>query len=215
MNKVIKPDAIFFDLDGTLWDGTDAYADGFNDYFLQNNIQRSITRDDLCKYLGFEEKHFLAAIFPELKPMERQKVYQEVIAFQYKRIRNEGGILFEGVRDGLAELAKVYKLFIVSNCSEFTIKYFMEWANISNLITDSMAHGENYKPKHENISLLMKSHDVKSPVYIGDTDSDRQQCELLNICFGYVSYGFGVAGNYSFKFDSFIELKNFFLDIKN
>ena len=209
-----EPDAIFFDLDGTLWDGVDAYVNGFNDYFLHNKIERSLTRNDLTKYLGVEEKQFLAAIFPWIVPEERSKAYKEVVDFIYLRIQNNGGKLYEGVIAGLTELAKLYKLFIVSNCAEFTIEHFVKWANISNLFTDSMAHGMNYKPKHQNIAALMKTHGIKQPVYVGDTESDGQQSRLINIPFVYVTYGFGEAKNYDYKFDSFKKLETFFLNTK-
>lgn len=210
-----NPDAIFFDLDGTLRDGVDAYVNGFNDYFLHNKIERSLTRNDLIKYLGVEEKQFLEAIFPWMNPEERTKAYMEVVDFIYLRIQRDGGKLYEGVITGLKELAKFYQLFIVSNCAEFTIKHFVEWANISNLFTDPMAHGENYKSKHRNIAALMKGHSIKQPVYVGDTESDGEQCSLLNIPFVYVTYGFGAAKDYNYKFDSFNELETFFLSIKN
>lgn len=209
-----KPDAIFFDLDGTLWDGVDAYINGFNDYFLHNKIEQSLTRNDLTKYLGVEEKQFLAAIFPRMNPEERNKAYMEVVDFIYLRIQREGGKLYEGVISGLTELARFYPLFIVSNCAEFTIKHFVEWADISNLITDSMAHGANYKSKHENIAILMNKHGIKCPVYVGDTESDGEQCMLLDIPFVYVTYGFGEAKNYNYKFNSFNEFKTFFLNTK-
>lgn len=210
-----KPDAIFFDLDGTLWDGVDAYVNGFNDYFLHNKIQRSLTRSDLTAYLGVEERKFLVAVFPDMNPEDRTRAYKEVVDFIYIRIKNDGGKLYAGVISGLIELAKYYKLFIVSNCAEFTIKYFMEWANISKLFTDSMAHGVNHKPKHKNVTTLIEKHGIKQAVYVGDTASDGEQCKVLDIPFVYVTYGFGEAKNFDYKFDSFKELETFFLKKKN
>jgi phosphoglycolate phosphatase len=210
MSKTIKPDSIFFDMDGTLWDGVNTYAQGFNDFFEANNIKRRVSKDDLYRFMGMEEEQYLENTLPELSPTERKAAYQEIIALQYKRIDSEGGELYQGVKEGLTMLAEKYKLFIVSNCPEFTIQHFMNWAQINELITDSMSHGVNYKPKHENIRLLIEKHQLKSPIYIGDTDSDRKQCDLLRIPFGFVSYGFGASENYNFRFDSFEELTQYF-----
>lgn len=127
-------------MDGTLWDGVECYAQGFNDFLKTQNVR--------------------------------------------------------------------YKLFIVSNCAEFTIKYFMEWAEIEKYITDSMAHAVNFKPKNENIKYWVDRYDLKNPVYVGDTQSDGKQSELANISF--VSYGFGKTDKYDLKFDTFNELTEYF-----
>ncbi|MDV7139335.1 HAD-IA family hydrolase [Maribacter sp. TH_r10] len=207
---ILKPDALLFDMDGTLWDGVNAYAQGFNDFFKAHGIKRSVTKKDLFKYMGMEEEPFLALILPEFTAVERKTVYREIIELQYKRIETDGGVLYEGVKEGLSKLAEKYKLFIVSNCPEFTIQYFMDWAHIGAYFTDTMAHGMNYRPKHENIKYLIDKYHLQSPVYIGDTDSDRKQCELLDIPFGFVSYGFGDTMDYNLRFDSFDQLTNYF-----
>ncbi|MBI9066931.1 MAG: HAD family hydrolase [Salinivirgaceae bacterium] len=210
MNKLMKPDSIFFDMDGTLWNGVNSYAQGFNDFFESNDIPRRVKKNDLYLYMGMEEEQYLEMTLPEFSPNDRKTIYKEIILFQYKQIDLNGGDLYEGVKDGLVKLAEKYKLFIVSNCPEFTIQHFMTWAKIKDTITDSMAHGMNYKPKHENIKYLIDKHHLESPIYIGDTDSDRKQCDLLKIPFGFVSYGFGDSNNYCLKFDTFNQLENYF-----
>jgi len=208
----MKYDGLFFDMDGTLWDGVEAYAQGFNDYFELNDISRRVTRDDLCSYMGYEEEEYLAQTLPDLSPANRKKAYQKIIELQYQRIEKDGGILYEGVMQGLLTLSSQYKLFIVSNCPEFTIDYFMKWANISHLITDTMAHGMNYRPKHENISHIINKHEISAPIYIGDTASDQKQCKILDLPFGFVSYGFGIVEDAEIRFDTFTQLTNYFME---
>jgi phosphoglycolate phosphatase len=211
-NEKLKPDALFFDMDGTLWDGVPAYAQGFNDFFESHGIQRRVTKDDLYAYMGMEEFQYLEKTLPEFSLTERKTAYKEIIELQYKRIDKDGGYLYPGVQSGLGKLAKKYKLFIVSNCPEFTIQHFMTWAKISDIITDTMSHGVNYKAKHENVKYLIDKYRLRSPVYIGDTDSDRKQCSILNIPFGFVSYGFGNTDIHDLRFDTFYELTDYFCD---
>ena len=205
-------DSLIFDMDGTLWDGVECYAQGFNDFFEENNISRNITKEDIYGYMGMEESKFLEVTLPELSVDDRQIAYKTIIEFQNKRIETDGGILYKDVKNGLKELSKKYKLFIVSNCPEFTIDYFMKWAGIENLITDSFAHGKNHKPKHHNIKLIIEKHSLKKPYYIGDTNSDSIQSSLVPLPFVFVDYGFGTTENYDLIFSSFTELKNHFLD---
>lgn len=215
MSKLSKPDSILFDMDGTLWDGVDTYASGFNDFFKANEIRRRVTKNDLYRYMGMEEDQYLELVLPEFSPIERKTTYKRIIELQYRRIDLDGGILYEGVKVGLKKLSEKYKLFIVSNCPEFTIQHFMKWAKINEFITDSMSHGMNYKPKHENIKYLIDKYHLESPIYIGDTDSDGKQAAIVQIPFGFVSYGFGVSDNYSLKFDSFKQLESYFMEIEN
>lgn len=205
------PDSIIFDMDGTLWDGVATYALGFNDYFEAISSKRKVTRDDLLCYMGMEEEGYLAMTLPELSPKARKMAYQKIVNYQYQRITSDGGILYAGVKTGLKQLAQHYKLFIVSNCPEYTIQYFLKWAGVTNYITDFLAHGMNYLPKHKNIQTLVSKYQLRAPVYIGDTDSDRKQSELANVPFGFVSYGFGNSDVYAFKYNSFEELVQSFV----
>jgi phosphoglycolate phosphatase len=214
MLDAIKTDSILFDMDGTLWDGVETYANGFNDFFEASSIHRKLTANDLYAYMGLEEEQYLDATLSDFPVSERKEAYQHIINFQYKRIQSDGGILYEGVKDGLKRLAEKYQLFIVSNCPEFTIQYFMEWAGIKDSITDTIAHGMNFKSKYENMKLLIEKYNLQNPVYVGDTESDRIQSELVPIPFVYVDYGFGKVEKYVLRFNSFKQLTDYFIEYK-
>lgn len=210
MNRSNSPDALIFDMDGTLWDGVETYANGFNDFFKANKIERQLAKADIAGYMGWEEDRFLEATIPEFAYEARKNAYQEIIRYQYQRISTDGGLLYDGVKEGLEKLSQRYKLFIVSNCPACTIDHFMAWAGLEHLITDTMAHGKNYRPKHENIRMLMDRHQLKQPYYVGDTDSDSRQSDMVPLPFVFVEYGFGSTEQYDLSFQSFAELTKYF-----
>jgi phosphoglycolate phosphatase len=211
MNDIKQVNSLLFDMDGTLWDGVEAYAQGFNDFFKANNINRQIVKNDISALMGWEQDKFLQAVVPEIDFSERESAYNQIIEFQYQRIESGIGMLYDGVREGLEKLSERYKLFIVSNCPEFAIEHFMHWAKIEHTITDLAAHGKNHKPKHENIRFLIEKHGLKHPFYIGDTDSDSKQSSLVPLPFIFVDYGFGETSNYTLRFSSFKQLSDYFL----
>ena len=126
---------------------------------------------------------------------------------------HSGGILYDGVKEGLKQLAEKYDLFILSNCAKGIIRLFIDWAGIDEHIKDELAHGVNFMPKSHNIKLLADTHGLKNPVYIGDTAGDGEQSRLAGIPFVFVSYGFGQTEDYDVKFDDFKSLTEYFMSL--
>ena len=59
-------------------------------------------------------------------------------------------------------------------------KYFIDFANAA-----------NGNSKAENIKMIVDKHNLKTPVYVGDTPKDLQSALEANVEFIYASYGFG------------------------
>ncbi|MFI5161275.1 MAG: HAD family hydrolase [Sphingobacteriales bacterium] len=208
-----KPDSIIFDMDGTLWDAVDTYAGSWNIVFKEFNIDRTVPRDELAKMVGWEGKKVLEAIMPEYEDEKRQAIYARVNEVRRELLPKNGGMLYEGVKDGLEQLAGKYQLYIVSNCAVGIIRLFMDWAGINEHIIDEIAYGTNYMPKNHNIKVLIGRHNLQAPVYVGDTDGDAEQSRLAGIPFVFVSYGFGETDNHDLRFDSFIDFTKFFMNL--
>ena len=206
-----KIDSIIFDMDGTLWDAVSTYAKAWNKYYQLNGVNKTITYEVLGSQMGVEEKEFLKLIMPNIPEEERSEEYNnKVVPLIYSSILEAGGHFYDGVLRGLNRLSSKHQLFIVSNCPANTIDCFMEYAGIQNIITDTMAHGQNFKPKSENIKLLIEKHKLRNAVYVGDTDSDRMQSEKAGVSFVFVDYGFGKSDQFINKFSDFTALVDWF-----
>ena len=75
---------------------------------------------------------------------------------------------------------------------------------------DSLAHGQNLKPKHKNIQDLIRRHSLRKALYIGDTEGDRIQSEKASVPFVFMAYGFGQASGFYRSFNSFSEFTRFY-----
>ena len=208
-----KPDSIIFDMDGTLWDAVDTYAESWNVVFRELGIDKTIYRDELAKMVGWEGKKVWKAIMPDYDEQTQQDIYAKVNEVRKVLLPQKGGLLYPGVKDGLKELAKKYKLFIVSNCAKGIIRLFIDWAGIDEHIIDEIAYGTNYMPKHHNIQLLIDRHQLKNPVYVGDTEGDGEQSRLAGIPFVFVSYGFGATDDHDIRFDNFTGFTEYFMGL--
>ena len=209
-----KPDSLIFDMDGTLWDAADTYTMSWNILFQRLNINRVMTRDELLQRIGWEGKKVMAAILPEFTEEERFEMYGMVNLIRREIIPIHGGILYDGVIEGLKLLSTKYKLFILSNCGKGIIRDFIDWAGIDDLILDELAYGVNNMPKHYNLNLLKEKHGLVSPIYVGDTSGDSDESTKASFPFVFVNYGFGTTNKFDLEFSSFSDLTTYFMDLK-
>ncbi|HEY2581662.1 MAG TPA: HAD family hydrolase [Mucilaginibacter sp.] len=210
-NSMQKPDSLIFDMDGTLWDAADTYTESWNLMFKEMNIDKVMRREELLERIGWEGSKVMQSVFPEYDEGRRNQIYDNIADIRRRLLPENGGILYDGVIDGLKQLATKYQLFILSNCAKGIIRVFIDWAGIDDYITDEIAYGVNSLPKHHNIKLLTDTHKLNNPVYIGDTAGDSEQSRKAGIPFVFVSYGFGTTEDYDLKFDDFNSLTSYFM----
>lgn len=209
-----KPDSLIFDMDGTLWNAVDTYAESWNLVFEDLGIDIHVPREQVERMIGMEGKKVVKIIMPEFDDEKRQEIYALVNQKRRELLPVRGGVLYDGVMEGLKQLSTKYQLFILSNCAKGIIRLFIDWAGIDEYITDEIAHGVNSMPKEHNIKLLADKHNLKTPVYIGDTEGDGIQSRLAGVPFVFVSYGFGSTHEYDIKFDDFNELTKYFMEVE-
>ena len=201
-------DALIFDMDGTLWDAIDTYAEIWNMAFEKEGIEQHITRDDLLSLIGTPiddiMRHFVA-------DEQVDNLLQTIAALVVTELPRLGGKLYAGVKEGMAQLSQHYKLFMLSNCDELELPIFVRYAGIENYITDTIAYGNTRRPKAENMRLLMDKYNLQQPVYVGDTEGDCREAHRAGVPFVWMSYGFGTTNKAQLQFDHFSHLVQHFI----
>ena len=104
---------------------------------------------------------------------------------------NECRIGYDGVKETLEELAKRYRLFIVSNAQCGYPELCMEKLGIGHLIEGHLCFGDTGTEKGQTILELMRRHHIDDAVYIGDTQGDYEATVVAGIPFIWAAYGFG------------------------
>ncbi len=204
-------DALIFDMDGTLWDAVDTYAEIWNMAFERENIERRITRADLLALIGTPIDDIMRHFVPAERVEHLLKTIAELVVTELPRL---GGKLYEGVQEGVAELSKHYKLFMLSNCDELELPIFVRYAGIESYITDTIAYGNTRLRKAENMRLLAEKYHLQHPVYVGDTDGDCREAHRAGVPFVWMSYGFGTTDNAQLQFDTFADMARHFVDMR-
>lgn len=192
-------DSIIFDLDGTLWDSTEAVLKAWDMVFKSNEgIKNPITKEVLESCMGLQIYEIGAKLFPYLDETMQTKILDLCCEEERKLLLKEGGVLYKNLESTLKTLAKSYSLFIVSNCQCGYIETFLEYHKLGKYFIDYECAGNTRLVKGENIKSVMRRNNLEHPAYVGDTQGDRDAAKLANIPFIFASYGFGKVDGYDY-----------------
>lgn len=204
--KIMKVDAIIFDLDGTLWNSTEAVLKAW-DKVLEDSeeVTKPITKEEMEGVMGLQLPQIAEKLFPYLSKEKGLALLDSCCKLEQEIIRKEGGRLFDGLEDTLNQLKNKYKLFIVSNCQCGYIEVFLDHHKLGKYFMDTECAGNTGLSKGENIKRVMARSGIDAAVYVGDTQGDCDAARIANIPFVFASYGFGKVSSYEYVLD---ELKN-------
>lgn len=212
----MKPDALIFDLDGTLWNTVTLVTDSWNRALKELEIpQKPYSESQIQSLMGLTCEEIFNQCFPDMDTVMKAKLNQLSLEYEEADLMKYGGTLYPGVKSGIPKLSVKYPLFLVSNCQENYLNAFLKTSQLQNYFKDWECHGRTGNPKSQNLLSLTKRNHLQSPVYIGDTETDHTSARFAGMPFIYVSYGFGkphLPPNLSF--DSFDSLVDQFLSHK-
>ncbi len=198
-------DSIIFDLDGTLWDTTEACAVGWNAALQELKIEHPpVTPADIASIMGLPHDEIFAKVFPSLSYSQHRQLAPVCFKHEEESIRRIGGRLYPGVAETLPKLDR--PLGIVSNCQQGYIELFLELQNWHGLFADFECHGNTHLTKGGNIRLVLERQGWRKPVYVGDTLGDETAARQAGAVYYQVSYGFGDARRPDRRIDSLADL---------
>jgi phosphoglycolate phosphatase len=204
-------DAILLDIDGTLWDSTEVVTAAWKDILKDRpEIDVEITPQRLKGLFGKPVPEIAAILFPALSEAEQRQLIDECCRSEHDFLLETPGKIFDGVVDTIRELAKRYKVCIVSNCEAGYIELVMDALKIRPFITDFECPGYTGLSKGENCRLVMERNHFTGGVYVGDTQGDADACAQAGIPFVFCKYGFGNVDRYDYAIDRFSDLLSLF-----
>lgn len=198
---MIKCDGILFDLDGTLWNATEAIR-GAWEIVLRDapDVERVPALKEIEGVMGMAEEPLMATLFPTLSKKRREELFAECTRVENDYLRVHGGKLYPGIEEMLRTLSQKLPLAVVSNCNLGYIPSFLEAHKLESCFRDWECAGRTGLEKWENIRLVAQRNGLKSPVYVGDTVIDQESAEKAGVPFIHAAYGFGkVPGAVSIK----------------
>lgn len=204
-------DAIFLDIDGTLWDSTHTVSEAWSKVLNQkSDVKADVSPDRLKTLFGKPLADIAAVIFAEYDKETQLKLIDECCEHEHELLEEKPGIVFEGVVETIKELSKKYPVCIVSNCEAGYIELVTDKLGITDCITDFECPGYSGLGKGDNIKLVMERNNYKDIVYVGDTQGDYEATRIAGVPFVYCKYGFGKPESYEYAIEKFSELLTLF-----
>lgn len=187
-----QPDALVFDLDGTLWSALPSCVMAWNRALQRMGITGfTVTEALAAQFTG----KLLTTIFTEYLTFLPQAQHAKLSAIYTEEesicMKAHGGRLYPHAMQVLTRLAAKHTLYIVSNCQAGYIENFLQQHQLAHLFTDYECSGNTGHPKATNLASIIARNNLQRPVYIGDTQGDFDAALANNIPCVYAAYGFG------------------------
>lgn len=188
-------ESIIFDVDGTLWDTTEVVAQAWNKAISEvGGTAAVVSAAVLRKEFGKTMKAIADSLFPDADEQTKDRLMEKCCIYEHEALEESTeNLLFPDVVETIQKLAKVYRVFIVSNCQSGYIELFMRKSGIESYIQDWECFGDTGKGKGENILSLMRRNQITDAVYVGDTQGDYEATQKAQVPFIFAKYGFGQA----------------------
>lgn len=201
-------ESLIFDIDGTLWDSRALVAEGYNLQLKDEGLEHLFVNAQQLKALfGKVMTEIADVLFAEIPLPERYALMERCMARENRYLQeNPCAIGYPGVKETLIRLAESHRLFIVSNSQRGYPELCIRKLGLGSCITACLCFGDTGTSKGKTIRTLMQRHNIRSCVYIGDTQGDYEATLEAGIPFIWASYGFGAPAGYDAKIERISDL---------
>lgn len=198
--------ALFFDLDGTLWDAIEPLKDSWNATMKEAGQDWVFSYAEMKSYMGLTPEETVPLAFPFADKETGIRLFARCLKEEIAYLSQHPGTLYPREKEVLRVLKKSYPLYVVSNSGKGYIENYLSACSTAPYFKGRLCAGDTQKDKWENIRILMEREGLDEVIYIGDTEKDRIQSEKAGVPFIHAAYGFGKVPEAEYSIESLSEL---------
>ena len=197
--EALKPQALLFDLDGTLFRTESLLIPAYHQTFdtlREEGLYAGETppEERILQSLGLLLDEIWERVIPEFSYDTRQRANELLLMYQLEGLQQGEGELYPDVKNTLMGLhERGYNLFVASNGLEGYVKGVIEANGLSPVFSGLYSAGEyQTETKVELVRMLMENHGLQSAWMVGDRSSDVEAGKGNQLFTVYCDYaGFG------------------------
>ena len=186
----MKFDSVIFDVDGTLWNASPGSAKGWEIAFREIGEDIKVTAEQIESIAGKPFDECVETLFPGLQ-LKYPDVLDKLSEGEKTALIKEGGDFYQGVLDGIPELARQKDVYLVSNCQDWYMELFLDFSGLRKVISGYDSNGMSGNPKDIMLQNIKSKYSLNNPIYVGDTAGDETACKKAKVPFLHATYGFG------------------------
>ncbi|WP_098748424.1 HAD family hydrolase [Paenibacillus sp. EZ-K15] len=176
---LIKPEAMIFDMDGTLFQTETLLLPAYHklfDILREEGHYEGETPDEelMLGCLGMLLEDIWKIVMPNGTPAAHRRADELLLQLELEGLNNEAAVLYPEVKETLEELhRRGVRLFVASNGLEHYVKGIAEARGLMSFFEGVYSAGEHgTASKVDLVRLLLDQHDIRDAWMVGDRSSD-------------------------------------------
>lgn len=198
--------AIFFDLDGTLWDALNQITISWNLTMEKFHYPYRFSLEDVKSIMGLTPEETCQLLFKDKSLKEGLDIFHLLVKEEINYLSKHPGIIYENEDQVLSVLSAKYDLYVVSNSDKGYIENYLSTCNKEKYFKGHICAGDLGLPKWKNILYVKKKEKIDGVIYVGDTLKDKIESEKAHVKFIHAAYGFGKIDDDQVKINNLREL---------
>lgn len=198
--------AIFFDLDGTLWDALNQITISWNLTMEKFHYPYRFSLEDVKSIMGLTPEETCQLLFKDKSLKEGLDIFHLLVKEEINYLSKHPGIIYENEDQVLSVLSAKYDLYVVSNSDKGYIENYLSTCNKEKYFKGHICAGDLGLPKWKNILYVKKKEKIDGVIYVGDTLKDKIESERAHVKFIHAAYGFGKIDDDQVKINNLREL---------
>ncbi len=198
--------AIFFDLDGTLWDALNQITISWNLTMEKFHYPYRFSLEDVKSIMGLTPEETCQLLFKDKSLKEGLDIFHLLVIEEINYLSKHPGIIYENEDQVLSVLSAKYDLYVISNSDKGYIENYLSTCNKEKYFKGHICAGDLGLPKWKNILYVKKKEKIDEVIYVGDTLKDKIESERAHVKFIHAAYGFGKIDDDQAKINNLREL---------